>query len=70
MKQITTITTLVLVFLYVLFTSRLSDAPVSHLANRIKSDQGLDSTRVEKEKLRSKASPQDSLGKAGGIWFW
>jgi len=71
MRQITTITTLVLVFLFVLVASRLLDASVSPSANRMdKSDQSLDSTLVAKEKLRSKASSHDSIGKTGGIWFW
>jgi hypothetical protein len=71
MRQITTITALVLVFLFVLVASRLLDASVSPPAIHVnKSGQSMDSTLVSKEKLRSKASSHDSIGKAGGIWFW
>jgi len=71
MRQIKTITALVLVFLFVLVASRLLDASVPPPANRMdKSGQSMDSTLVAKEKFRSKTSPHDSIGKTGGIWFW
>jgi hypothetical protein len=71
MRRITTITVLVLVLLFGLVVSRLLDVTVSPSANRMdKSGSSMDSTLIAKEKLRSEASPHDSIGKAGGIWFW
>jgi hypothetical protein len=71
MREIKTITALVLVFLFVLVASRLLDASVSPSANNIdKPGSSLDNTLAAKEKLRPKASPHDSIGKTGGIWFW
>ena len=71
MRQITAITVLILVLLFGLVVSRLLDTAVTPSATRMdKSGSSLDSTLVAKEKLRSEASPHDSIGKTGGIWFW
>lgn len=71
MRQITSITVLGLVLLFVLVASRLLDATDSPSVNRMdKADSSVDSTRVTKEPVRVKESLHDRTGIAGGIWFW
>jgi hypothetical protein len=71
MRQITAITVLVLVLLFVLVGSLLLDAMVSPSVTRTdKAGSSMDRTLAAKENLRSRNSPYDKTGKIGGIWFW
>ena len=71
MRQITAITILVLVLLFVIVTSRFPDATVSPPVSRLdKTGSSMDSTLSASERLRSGKPPYDRSIKAGGIWFW
>ena len=71
MRQITAITVLVLVLLFVIVASRLLDATVSPSLSRVnKTDSSVDHTLSASERLRSGNPPYDRTIKAGGIWFW
>ena len=71
MRQITAMTVLVLVLLFVFVASRLLDATASPSATRMdKTDSSANSTLPSSERLGSGNPPNDSAIKAGGIWFW
>ena len=71
MRQITAITVLILVLLFVILTSRFLDATVSSPVSRLdKSGSSVESTLSASERLRSGKPPYDRTIKAGGIWFW
>jgi hypothetical protein len=71
MRQITAITVLVLVLLFVIVASRLLDATVSPSLSRAdKTVSSMDRTLSASERLRSGNPPYDRTIKAGGIWFW
>gem|GEM_PF-4670962 len=71
MRQITAITVLVLVLLFVIVASRLLDATVSPSLSRVdKTVSSVDRTLSASERHRSGNPPYDRTIKAGGIWFW
>jgi len=72
MRQITAITVLVGVLLFVSLTSRFLDATISPSAPRVdKTGSNMDrSTHSASERLRSENQPYERTIKAGGIWFW
>jgi hypothetical protein len=71
MKQITAITVLVLVLLFVIVASRLLDATISSPVTRqVKAGSSVDSTLSARERLGSGNPPYSRTIKAGGIWFW
>jgi hypothetical protein len=72
MRQITAITMLVGVLLFVSLTSRFLDATVPPPVSRLdKSGSSVDrSTRSASDRLRSGTPPDERTIKAGGIWFW
>jgi hypothetical protein len=71
MRQITAITVLVLVLLFVIVASRLLDATVSPSVTRMdKAGSSVDSTLSAGEQPRSGSPSYERTIKAGGIWFW
>jgi hypothetical protein len=71
MRQITAITVLVLVLLFVIVASRLLDSTVSPSLSRVdKTGSSVDRTLSASERLRSGNPSYDRTIKAGGIWFW
>ena len=71
MRQITAITVLVLVLLFVIVTSRFFDATVSPPVSRLdKTGSDGDGTRSTSERLRPGNPPHDRTIKAGGTWVW
>jgi hypothetical protein len=72
MRQITAITVLVGVLLFVSLASRFLDVTFSPLASRLdKTGSSMDrSTHSASERLHSENPPYERTIKAGGIWFW
>jgi hypothetical protein len=72
MRQITAITVLVLVLLFVIVASRLLDATTisSPVTRQDKAGSGVDSTFSARERLGSGNPPYGRTIEAGGIWFW
>jgi len=71
MRQITAITVLVLVLLFVIVASRLLDATISPSVTLLdKAGSSVNSTLSASERPGSGSPPYDSTIKAGGIWFW
>ena len=71
MRQITAITVLLLVLLFVIVTSRFLDATVTPSVSRPDTKgSSVEGTLSASEQVRSGNPPHDRTLKAGGIWFW